>query len=411
MFHVEHTHNRFIMISHRQLFLQHVAQTSDAPLALEIASAKGMYIYDTDGKAYMDLIAGISVSNLGHCHPDIVAAVQKQAGEYMHTLVYGEFVLAPQVQLAKLLADHLPANLNSTYFVNSGTEAVEGALKLAKRYTNRQEIISANKSYHGSTQGAMSLISETYYNGPYRPLLPNVKHIEFNDFTHLERITEATACVIIETVKAEIGVLCPREGYLQALRKRCDEVGALLILDEIQVGCGRTGTLFAFEQYGIVPDILLLAKGFGGGMPIGAFIASKEIMSVFMSNPVLGHITTFGGHPVTCAAALANMQVLTMQKEIIDNVQRKADLFRSYLQHPAIKEIRNAGLLMAVEVLDFNFVLATIKACIEKGIITDWFLFNNNSIRIAPPLIISDEEIKQACDILLDIIDSIYKKR
>ena len=399
------------MISHRQLFLQHVAQTSDAPLALEIAKAEGMYIYDTDGKKYMDLIAGISVSNLGHCHPAIVSAVQKQAGEYMHTLVYGEFVLAPQVKLAKLLADNLPAPLDTTYFVNSGTEAVEGALKIAKRYTGRQEIISAYKSYHGSTQGAMSLISETYYNAPYRPLLPNVKHIDFNALEQLERITEKTACVIVETVKAEIGVMCPEAGYLKALRKRCDEVGALLILDEIQVGCGRTGTLFAFEQHGIVPDILLLAKGFGGGMPIGAFISSKKIMEVIMTNPVLGHITTFGGHPVTCAAALANMEILVNDKSIINGVEAKADLFKSYLKHPAIKEIRNAGLLMAVEVLDFDFVLQTIKKCIAKGLLTGWFLFNSTSIRIAPPLIITAEEIKWACDILLDCIDEVYKSR
>ena len=408
MFHVEH-YNK--MISQRQLFLNHVAQTSDSPLALEIERAEGVYLYDTAQKSYLDLIAGISVSNIGHCHPAVVKAVQEQSARYMHTLVYGEFVLSPQVELATLLAEHLPPALNSTYFVNSGAEATEGALKLAKRYTGRHNIVACRKSYHGSTQGAMSLNSETFFTGAYRPLLPNIYHIEYNCDEDLELINEQTACVIMETVRGEIGVQLPQNNYLQRVRQRCTDVGALLILDEIQVGCGRTGTLWAFEQYGIVPDILLLAKGFGGGMPIGAFVSSKEIMNVFTHNPFLGHITTFGGHPVSCAAALASLRVLTSQREIIGNVKRKGELFASTLQHEAIREIRRTGLFMGVQVANFDFVRAVIRQCLEWGVLTDWFLFNDSSIRIAPPLTISDAEISKASTILLDAIDKIYKQQ
>lgn len=398
------------MLSHRQLFLQHVAQTSPSPLALEIARGEGIHLFDTSGKSYIDLIAGISVSNLGHCHPAVVAAVQAQAATYMHTLVYGEFVLNPQVQLAKLLADNMPAPLDCTYFVNSGTEATEGAMKLAKRYTGRREIISCYQSYHGSSQGALSLMSDTFFTAPFRPLLPNVKHIYYNNFDDLERITTATACVIVETVRAEIGVECPKNDYLKALRARCTATGTLLILDEIQVGCGRTGSLWAFEQFGIVPDIVLLAKGFGGGMPIGAFVAAREIMQALTHNPFLGHITTFGGHPVTCAAALATMKILTEEREIIASVKQKEQLFHQYLQHEAIKEIRSAGLIMGVQVRDFDFVQAVIKECLHNGLITDWFLFNSSAIRIAPPLTISPAQIAESCQILLAAIDKTHKK-
>lgn len=397
------------MITQRQLFLNHVAQTSDAPLALEIERAEGVYLYDKDGKSYLDLIAGISVSSLGHSHPQIIDAVQKQTNQYLHTLVYGEFILSPQVQLANLLQKHLPDSLNCTYFVNSGTEATEGALKLAKRYTGRPKIVSCKKSYHGSTHGSLSLMSESFFTAPFRPLLPAVHHIEFNEEADLAIIDEQTACVIMETVRAEIGVMRPSNDYLKKVRERCDEVGALLILDEIQVGCGRTGSLFAFEQYGIVPDILLLAKAFGGGMPLGAFVASKKIMDSFTNNPFLGHITTFGGHPVCCAAGLASLKVLTEQKEIINNVESKAKLFKEQLKHEAILEVRNAGLLMAVQLASFEQVLGVIHECLSNGLVTDWFLFNAEAVRIAPPLTITEDEILKACTILLAAIDKVYK--
>ncbi len=390
----------------RQLFLNHVAQTSDMPLMLEIQRGEGIYLYDKENKPYLDLISGISVSNLGHCHPEVVEAVQSQVGKYMHTMVYGEFVMSPQVELASLLADNLPSNLNSVYFVNSGSEATEGAMKLAKRFTGKREIISCKKAYHGSTQGAASLMSDDYFTQAFRPLLPDIRHIEFNNENDLQSISEKTACVIMETVQAEWGVRGPENDYLKKVRKRCDETGTLLILDEIQVGFGRTGSLFAFEQYGIVPDILLLAKGMGGGMPIGAFVSSKEIMSAFMDNPFLGHITTFGGHPVTCAAALATLKVM-LRENYISDVRRKSELFKKHLKHPAIKQIRSTGLIMAIEIGNFDFVLAIIHEALSNGIIVDWFLFNNESIRIAPPLIITDEEIEKACSILIAAINKV----
>lgn len=397
------------MITQRQLFLNHVAQTNDAPLALEIERAEGVYLYDKEGKSYIDLIAGISVSSLGHSHPKIIAAIQKQTNQYLHTLVYGEFILSPQVQLANLLQEHLPDHLDCTYFVNSGTEATEGALKLAKRYTGRRKIISCKKSYHGSTHGSLSLMSESFFTAPFRPLLPEVHHIEFNDLDDLQTIDEQTACVIMETVRAEIGVMLPSNNYLKKVRERCDEVGALLILDEIQVGCGRTGSLFAFEQYGIAPDILLLAKAFGGGMPLGAFVASKKMMDSFTNNPFLGHITTFGGHPVCCAAGLASLKVLTEEKEIIENVASKAALFKEQLKHEAIIEVRNAGLLMAIQLASYDQVLGVIHECLRNGLVTDWFLFNAEAVRIAPPLTITEDEILESCTILLAAIDKVYK--
>jgi acetylornithine/succinyldiaminopimelate/putrescine aminotransferase len=397
------------MLSQRQIFLNHIAQTSSSPLALEIEKAKGVYLYDTKGKKYIDLIAGISVSNLGHSHPNVITAIKEQTEKYLHTLVYGEFVLSPQVKLAELLVTHLPDSLDSVYFVNSGTEATEGALKLAKRVTGRSNIVSCYKAYHGSTHGAISLMSEAYFTAPFRPLLPNVSHIEFNEVSELERIDENTACVIMETVRAEIGVMKPQNDYLKKVRQRCDEVGALLILDEIQVGCGRTGSLFAFEQYDIVPDILLLAKGFGGGMPLGAFVASREKMITFTDNPILGHITTFGGHPVCCAAGLASLEVLTTDKIIIDAVEEKANLFKELIQHEAILDFRNAGLIMAIQLDSFEHVNAVIQECLKNGLITDWFLFNAEAIRIAPPLIITEEEIRNTAQILLNAIKTVYE--
>lgn len=397
------------MPSLRQLFLRHIAQTSDAPLQLEISRAEGMYLYDPQGKAYLDLIAGIGVSGLGHCHPRVVAAVKEQVDRYLHTMVYGEFVLAPQVRLAQLMTQHLPQSLNSVYFVNSGTEATEGAMKLAKRYTGRPEIVAARYAYHGSTQGAASLMWPKDFTQAYHPLLPGIRHIDFNEPTDLSTITETTAAVIVETVQAEWGIRRPADGYLQALRRRCTEVGALLILDEIQAAYGRTGHLWAFEAYEIVPDVLLLAKGMGGGMPIGAFVADRRVMQSLSEQPVLGHITTFGGHPVSCAAALATLQTL-LETELIKDVAWKEELFLKLLQHPLIREVRSAGLWMAVELADFPTVQGVIQYCLAHGLITDWFLFNSHSLRIAPPLIIGEEEIRQACEIILAGLDTIQKR-
>jgi acetylornithine/succinyldiaminopimelate/putrescine aminotransferase len=393
------------MISNRQLFLRHLAQTSPAPLALEIERASGSYLYDQSGKAYLDLIAGIGVSALGHRHPEVEEAVKNQLEKYWHTLVYGEFVLSPQVQLASLLSQQLPG-LDSVYLVNSGAEATEGAMKLAKRYTGRPNIVAARYSYHGSTQGAASLMSPPEFTLPFHPLLPGIKHLDFNVMEGLELIDRTTAAVIIETVQAERGIYKPKPAWIQALRKRCTEMGALLILDEIQAGYGRTGSLFAFEQFDIKPDILLLAKGFGGGMPIGAFIAPKHIMQTLSHDPVLGHITTFGGHPVCAAAALKTLQIL-LESDLIAQVPAKSQLFLDLLKHPAIREIRSAGLWMAVELGSFDRVQQVIQHALKNGLITDWFLFNSESLRIAPPLTISEPEIREACRILLEAMDTL----
>jgi acetylornithine/succinyldiaminopimelate/putrescine aminotransferase len=386
-------------MTHRQLFQQHVAQTSPAPLGLEIERAEGVYLYDSGGKRYLDLIAGIGPSVLGHRHPAVQQAVSDQLDRYWHTLVYGEFVLHPQVELATLLAAHLPG-LDSVYFVNSGTEATEGAMKLAKRYTGRRELVACRNAYHGSTQGAASLMDPPDFTAAYQPLLPGIRHIDFNDDDSLEAITRETAGVVVETVQGEAGLIPPRPEWLCLLRARCTEMGALLILDEVQAGYGRTGTLFAFEQFGIVPDILLLAKGFGGGMPIGAFVAPRAIMQAFTMDPPLGHITTFGGHPVCAAAALATLRVL-LESYLIAQVPANAALFRSLLVHPAIHAVRSAGLWLAVDLGDASKVQSTIRYCIEHGVITDWFLFNDQSLRIAPPLTISEEEIREGCGVIL----------
>ncbi|RPD40150.1 aspartate aminotransferase family protein [Chitinophaga barathri] len=387
-------------MNNRQLFLQHVAQTSDAPMALEIVKAQGMYMWDAGGKQYLDLIAGISVCNIGHCHPAVVKAIKEQAETYMHLLVYGEFVQSPQVAYAKYLTDHLPAGLNSVYFTNSGSEATEGAMKLAKRHTGRTEIIAFKNSYHGSTQGSLSIIGDEYWRNAYRPLLPDVQHLQHNSMDMLGQITERTACVIAETIQAEAGVLAPEKTWLQALRKRCTETGTLLVLDEIQCGLGRNGTLWAFEQYDVVPDILLTGKALGGGMPLGAFIASREVMWSLTNQPVLGHITTFGGHPVACAAGLAGMKAL-MEENMTADIPAKEKLFLELLKHPKIKAVRSRGLMLAVELEDFPAVQKVIAHCIANGVITDWFLFAANCIRIVPPLIINEEEIRKACAVIL----------
>lgn len=393
-------------MNNRQLFLQHVAQTSDAPLALEIVKAEGMYMWDVNGKRYLDLIAGISVCNVGHCHPAVVKAIQDQAQQYMHLLVYGEFVQSPQVAFASLLTEHLPENLNCVYFTNSGAEAVEGAMKLAKRYTGRHEIAAFNRSYHGSTQGALSILGDEYWRNAYRPLLPGIQHLEYNDFASLELITERTAAVIAESVQAEGGVIVPQREWLHALRGKCTAAGALLILDEIQCGFGRNGTLWAFEQFGIVPDVLLLGKALGGGMPLGAFIASRDIMWTLTNNPVLGHITTFGGHPVNCAAGRAGFQAL-LDQHLLPEVNAKGQLFLDHLKHPAIKSVRSLGLMMAVEFESFSVNKKVIDYCINKGVLTDWFLFAAECMRIVPPLIITPEEIKWACSIICEAADNL----
>ncbi|NHB67181.1 aspartate aminotransferase family protein [Perlabentimonas gracilis] len=395
------------MLTHRELFLKHIAQTSDAPLTLEVERAEGVYLYTSDNRKVCDLISGVSVSNVGHSHPEVVKAISQQAAKYMHLMVYGELVQAPQVKLAQAIVELLPSNFESVYFVNSGSEAVEGGVKLAKRYTGRPEIISMRNAYHGSTHGALSLMGNEGPKRSYRPLLPDVQHIDINCFEDLERITTKTACVIIEPIQGEAGIVASNIDYLVALRERCTSMGALLVFDEIQTGMGRTGKMFAFERYGVVPDILLLAKAFGGGMPLGAFISSKAIMECLTSNPPLGHITTFGGHPVSCAASLASINVL-MENRLLDSIAAKANLFLEILSnHPKILSIRSYGLFMAVELGSFDKVQQVIKQGLEKGFLTDWFLFCDTAFRIAPPLTITDDEIRAVCRVILEVLDSL----
>lgn len=392
------------MIAVRQLFFDHLAQTSDSPLGLEIIEASGCYLRDVSGKKYLDLISGISVSNTGHCHPDVVKAVNEQAGKYMHLMVYGEFIQSPQVQLANELVAHTHGKLDSVYFVNSGSEAVEGAIKLARRVTGRPNIVVLQNAYHGSTTGALSLIGSEEYRQAFAPLFPGVKRIRSNCISDLETIDNQCACVIAEPVQGEAGIIRLNHQYLIELRKRCDKNGALLVFDEIQSGIGRTGTFFAYQQTMIEPDILLLAKALGGGMPLGAFMAEKKYMSLFTHNPILGHITTFGGHPVSCAAGLASLKVIE-KENLLSQVKLKEEIFLKNLKHKAIREIRSVGLLIAVQLDSYDEVSRTISYCIEKGLIIDWFLFNSSSIRIAPPLTISEEQILFACQTILEGLD------
>lgn len=393
------------MLTHRELFLKYLAQTSDSPLQLEIEKAEGVYLYTPSGKKIIDLISGVSVSNVGHSHNDVVKAVTEQAQKYMHLMVYGEFVQHPQVKLAEAICEMLPQKLQSVYFVNSGSEAVEGAIKLAKRYTGRPNIISFKNAYHGGTNGALSLMGSEDFKQAFRPLLPGVKHLRFNNFDDLNRIDSSTACVVVEPVQGEAGIIEPLNDFLSALRKQCNETGTLLVFDEIQTGMGRTGKNFAFEKYGVVPDILLLAKAFGGGMPLGAFISSKEIMGTLTHNPVLGHITTFGGHPVSCAASLKSLELLT-SLNLVDDVDKKEQLFRNRLEgHPKVMGIRSSGLFMAVELGSFEKVQKFIHLGLEIGFVTDWFLFCSTAFRIAPPLIISYDEIEQACEKIIQALD------
>lgn len=394
----------------RKQFLAHVAQTSPSPMLIEVARAEGSFFYTPEGKRYYDLIAGVSVSNVGHANPAVVRAVQEQAARYMHVMVYGELVEAPQVEYAARIAELLPGELDSVYFVNSGAEAVEGALKLAKRVTGRTELISMRRAYHGSTHGAMSMMGapegEEWKNA-FRPLLPDVQAIEFNELEQLDRITSRTACVLAEPVQGEAGVRLPRPGYLEALRRRCDEVGALLIFDEIQTGMGRTGTMFAALKYGVTPDIVCLAKAFGGGMPLGAFVSRSAIMETLQRDPVLGHITTFGGHPVCCAAGLAALNYLT-DNNIVDQVEAKGALYEKLLaDHPAVWEIRRAGLLLAIELGSSERLFALMEHFKAAGILSDWFLYCDTAFRISPPLTISDEELRDSVRIIRECLDKL----
>lgn len=394
----------------RRQFLTHVAQTSPAPQLIEVARAEGVYFYTPEGKEYFDLISGVSVSNVGHANSAVVEAVCRQARDYMHIMVYGEMVERPQVEYATLIASLLPEPLNSLYFLNSGAEAVEGALKLAKRYTARTEMISMRRAYHGSTHGAMSMMGfpegEEWKNA-FRPLLPDCKAIEYNNFDDLQQITERTACVLCEPVQGEAGVRLPNDGYLAALRRRCTEVGALLIFDEIQTGMGRSGEMFAMTKYGVTPDIVCLAKAFGGGMPLGAFVSSNEIMNTLQSNPVLGHITTFGGHPVCCAAGLAATRYL-IDNKVVEDVERKGALFESLLSdHPNVVEIRRNGLLLAVELGSSERLYKIMDMFIERGILSDWFLYCDTAFRISPPLVITDAEIYKCVEIIVNCLNDL----
>jgi acetylornithine/succinyldiaminopimelate/putrescine aminotransferase len=392
------------MLSNKQLFLINTAQTSDFPRLLEVDRAEGSYIIDTQGKKYLDLVSGFAVSNLGHRHPKVIEAIKKQLDKYLHVTVYGEYVQAPQVKFAEKLASVLPETLSSVYFTNSGAEACEGALKLAKKYTNRSQIIAFNQSYHGSTHGALSVMGNEEYKQAYRPLLPDIHFINLNHVNDLDLITDETACVILEVIQGEAGVKVPDLAYIKALRMKCDQTGTLLIFDEIQTGFGRTGKLFAFEHFGVIPDILMLAKGMGGGMPIGGFIASKQIMDVLKDNPILGHITTFGGHPVSCAAGLATLQAI-LDEKLVAGVFAKEELFKKHLVHPKIKEIRGKGLMLSIQLDSFSQVEEVSKRCVAKGVIIDWFLHCDTAMRIAPPLIITNEEIVFACHVICETLD------
>lgn len=391
---------KIAQLNNRQLFLKHLAQTSPSPIGIEVEKAEGIYIYDPSGKKYIDFISGISVSNTGHRHPKVLEAIQKQTERYFHVMVYGEYIQDPQVKLSQYLSRLLPDKLSVTYFVNSGSEAAEGALKLAKRYTGRAEIIAYENAYHGSSHGSLSIMGNEKMQIAFRPLLPQIKHIGINDYSDLEQITNSTACVIIEPIQGEAGVIKAQKDYLIALREKCTQTGTLLIFDEVQTGFGRTGSLFAFQNYDVIPDILVVAKGMGGGLPIGAFISSGEIMSTLSYDPVLGHITTFGGNALCCAAALGNLEAI-IEENLIEGVEKKSRLIvESFSGLQKVRAIRAAGLLIALEMESYEVVQAVINKCLEKGLITDWFLFNDKSLRIAPPLIISEEEIKLSCAII-----------
>ena len=391
----------------RTLFLQHVGQTSPSPLMVEVERAEGIYFYSPDGKRYYDLIAGVTVNNIGHANRAVIEAVQKQVADYMHIMVYGEMVERPQVEYATKIASLLPGNLESVYFLNSGSEAIEGALKLAKRYTGRTELISMRNSYHGSTHGSLSVMGSEEYKNAFRPLMPDTRIIEYNNFDDLDLITTRTAAVLTEPVQSEAGVRLPATGYLEALRKRCDETGTLLIFDEIQTAFGRVGNLFATIKYGVTPDIICLAKAFGGGMPLGGFVASKEIMDTLTINPVLGHITTFGGHPVCCAAGLAALNYM-LENNLSEKAEPLGKLYEELISgHPAVKEIRRAGLLIAVELGSSEKMYKMMSELTARGILSDWFLFCDTAFRISPPFTITEEEVRNSARIILEALDTL----
>ena len=399
-------YKRNIQFTNRQLFFRHLAQTSTAPVALEMKRAEGIYIIDVEDKKYIDGISGFSVNNIGHSHPSVVKAVQEQVEKYMHLIVYGEFIQSPQVAYATMLTEHLPDTLDTVYFTNSGAEATEGAMKLAKRVTNRPDIIAFKNAYHGSTQGALSIMGDEYWRNAYRPLLPGIIHADYNNYAVLDAIDADTACIIMEVVQAEAGIIPADKNWLQAIREKCNQTGTLLVFDEIQSGFGRTGSLWAFEQYNIVPDILLLGKALGGGMPLGAFIAGNELMSTLSDDPVLGHITTFGGHPVSCTAGKAALEVL-LNEVSIEDVKAKEKILIESIIHPSIKSIRYCGLWMAIEFGNFEMNKSVVHECIKRGLITDWFLFAPECLRIAPPLTITEDELHQLCTIVLESIEKV----
>jgi acetylornithine/succinyldiaminopimelate/putrescine aminotransferase len=393
-------------MTHRQIFLNHIGQTSPDPLALEIVKAIGSKLYDVNGKEYIDLIGGISVCNIGHSNQKVIDAIKAQAENFMHVMVNGELVLSPQTAYAKLLTDHLPSSLNSIFFTASGTEATEGAMKLAKRFTGRMQIAAFKNSYHGSTQGSLSILGDEYWRNAFRPLLPDIVHLDYNNFESLNSITTQTACVIAETIQAEAGVIVPQKNWIQALRKKCSETETLLVLDEIQCGFGRNGTLWAFEQFDIVPDVLLLGKALGGGMPLGAFIADKKIMDSLTNNPVLGHINTFGGHPVCCAAGKAAMEFL-LEENLVETVFEKEKIFLENLKVAKIKKVRSCGLMISLEFDNFDQNKKVINGLLEEGVFSDWFLFASQCLRIVPPLIISKEEILKACKVIKKVVSDL----
>jgi len=388
-------------MTERELFFQYLGLPSHQPLGLEIDHAEGIYIYDASGKRYLDLVSGISVSNLGHRHPAVIRAIEDQLKKYLHLNVYGEFIQTPQVKLAQRLVSVLPDNLDSIYLVNSGSEAIEGAMKLAKRYTGRTEVVAFQNAYHGSTQGALSIVGNETLKNAFRPLIPDIRFLEFNNFKDLEKISEKTACVVAETIQAEAGLILPENEFLETLSARCKETGALLIIDDVQMGFGRTGKLFSFEHFNFVPDILVLAKAMGGGMPIGAFIASKEIMDTLASQPELGHITTFGGHPVCCAAALASLEVLLGEDMVIQAERKGAIISEFFKAHPLVKEIRRKGLILGIEINDAGKRNKLTETMLKNGIIIDWFLFHPCTFRIAPPMTITEEECRSAGKLLI----------
>ncbi|MBE0647669.1 MAG: aspartate aminotransferase family protein [Bacteroidales bacterium] len=389
----------------RELFYRHLGLPSFTPMALDIVHAEGVWLTDRDGNRFLDLVSGISVSNIGHRHPMVLSAIDEQLDKYLYLNVYGEFIQSPQVKLAKRLTDLLPPSLDSVYFVNSGSEAIEGAMKLAKRYTGRQEIIAFKDAYHGSTQGALSILGNEMMKSAFRPLIPDIRHLKFNHFDDLDKITEKTACVVAETIQAEAGLILPEANFLQRLRERCAETGTLLVIDDVQMGFGRTGSLFSFEQYGFVPDVLVLAKALGAGMPLGAFIAPKQVMDSLAFNPELGHITTFGGHPVSCAAALAGIEVL-LADGLLSEVEEKGRQFEEKVcKHPAIASYRRRGLAIGLDMVDHDKRQPFMEAALNHGIIIDWYLFKPATFRIAPPLTITKEEIEEACSRLIEVLD------